>query len=115
MSSLGGFFLLVDSFSLNANYLGLDIVLAVLSECEGREACLWRRIASGLGHWTVLAEPFHVENAFKVGPAVTILLEEGSADILACLTDTLPRMEREVSRVLDRLTSDLFVIFVVKG
>ena len=115
MRSLGGFFFLVDSFSLNANYLGLDIIIAVLSKREGREACLRRRFTSGLCHLTVIAEPLHVENAFKVGPAVSILLEKGSADILACLTDTLPRMEREVSRVLDRLPSYLFVIFVVEG
>ena len=115
MFSLRGFFLLFDSFSLNAIYLSLDIIVAILSKCEGREACLRRRLTPGLCHLTVITEPFHVEDAFKVGPAVTILLEKGSADILACLADTLPRMEREVSRILDRLPGDLFIIFVIEG
>lgn len=43
-----------------------------------------------------------------------VLLKQRQANILCPLTDTLPWMEREVSSILNRLTSNFLVVFIVE-
>ena len=45
---------------------------------------------------------------------MAVLLEQGRADVFGLLADALPRMEREVSRVLNRLPCYLLVVLVVE-
>ena len=55
-----------------------------------------------------------MEDTLEVSTLVPVLFEQGEADIFCALTNSFPRMEREVSCVLDSLASDLLVVFVVE-
>jgi len=46
---------------------------------------------------------------------MAVLFKQGRAHVFGLLADALPRMEREVSGVLDRLPCNLLVVFVVEG
>jgi len=56
-----------------------------------------------------------LHDALKIDALVPVLLEEGQTDVLGALADTFPRMEREVSGVLDGLARNLLVVLVVEG
>jgi hypothetical protein len=46
---------------------------------------------------------------------MSILLKHLLAGILSSFADGFPRVEREVRVVLDGLSSNLFVVFIVEG
>jgi len=109
------FFFLSHGFGADTVYLGLDLLLAVGSEGECPEAVLWGCFATSGRNVAEILEPLHAENALQVSTFVPVLLEKRRAHLLGSLRDALPRVEREVGRVLDSLTRDLFVVLVVEG
>jgi len=61
------------------------------------------------------SEPGHLQADFKSGALVTILVQEGCADVDGLLANVLPGVEVEFRGILDCLSSDFFIIFIVEG
>eukprot|EP00354_Favella_ehrenbergii_P000837 CAMPEP_0170463072 /NCGR_PEP_ID=MMETSP0123-20130129/8323_1 /TAXON_ID=182087 /ORGANISM="Favella ehrenbergii, Strain Fehren 1" /LENGTH=162 /DNA_ID=CAMNT_0010728417 /DNA_START=355 /DNA_END=843 /DNA_ORIENTATION=- len=108
------FFLVLDGGGLDLLNFFLDLRAARRSERVGGEAGLGRGAASGFRHVRKLLEPVHVEDALQVDALVSVLLQEGRAHVLRLLAHALPRVEREVGGVLNRLASDLLVVLVIE-
>ena len=108
------FLLLLYLGGLDTTNLGLDVLPARRRKRVSLESGLGAGLAAGLRDVRVLVEPLHVEDALQVGPPVAIFLQKRRANVLGGLTDALPRVEREIGRVLDRLPRDLLVVLVVE-
>ena len=114
-NSLFLLFFLRDGSRLDLLDLGLDLLAVGVGERVGLEARLWRGLTPGLRHVLEVVEPLHAQDLFQVGATMPILFEQHRADVFRLLTYALPRMEREVGSVLDRLPCDLLVVLIVKG
>lgn len=62
----------------------------------------------------VLGEPGVVQDNFQVTTLRSFLLEQSFAEIDGILADFFPRVEREVSWVLNGLSGDLLVVIVIE-
>lgn len=60
-------------------------------------------------------KPRHVEALLQAGALVAVLVKESGAKVDGLLADVQPGFEVEFRGILDCLTSDFFVIFVVEG
>ena len=94
--------------------LGVDFCRVRRGQRIGGKASLRGCLSPSFSDVTEVGEPVHLEDSLEVSTLVPVLFEQGEADIFRALTNTFPRMEREVSCVLNSLASDLLVVFVVE-
>jgi hypothetical protein len=63
---------------------------------------------------TKILEPGHIHDLLHVGSLSTVLLEHGSHYIDGLVANLLPGVEREIRRILDSLSRNLLVLFIVE-
>ena len=81
----------------------------------GLETLLGGGISARIGNILKLGEPLHVEQFFQTDALMSVLVEQGRADVLGGLRNLVPRREREIWSVLDGLSRNFLVIVVVEG
>lgn len=60
-------------------------------------------------------EPGHVESLLKGRALVTVLVQEGRAHVDGFLADVLPGVKVELRGILDSLSCNFLVVFVIEG
>lgn len=60
-------------------------------------------------------EPGHVQSLLKGGALVTVLVQEGRAHVDGFLADVLPGVKVELRGVLNSLSCNFLVVFIIEG
>lgn len=91
-------------------FVFLHLIRRLLGQSVGLELAEGARFSHLEG-----LEPGHVESLLKGRALVTVLVQEGRAHVDGFLADVLPGVKVELRGILDSLSCNFLVVFVIEG